>query len=82
MYLKRGARDCAEPVLNAEKERAGKRLEMPKLSTQNAPTRGRRRRIVAGEDRARMALALQESVEAIWEKQLVCNYHISVTRHH
>lgn len=53
------------PVLKAEKERVGRRLEMPKVNTQNAPTRGRRRRIVAEEEMVRRASALQQSVEAI-----------------
>lgn len=48
----------------------GKRLGMPKLSKQNAPTRGkRRRRVEEEEEKLRIALALQLSVEAICEKQ-------------
>lgn len=49
----------------------GKRLGMPKLSTQNAPTRGKRRLRVEEEEeeKVRIALALQHSVEAICEKQ-------------
>lgn len=44
----------------------GKRLGMPKLSKQNAPTRGkRRRRVEEEEEKVRM----QHSVEAICEKQ-------------
>lgn len=51
--LKRGAkgRDWAQPVLETDddddgEEKVGQRLERPKLSMQNAPTRGKRRRSV------------------------------------
>ena len=45
-----------------EEERVGQRLEKPKLRTQNAPTRGRRRRIVVDETSFD---ALQQRVGAI-----------------
>ena len=45
-----------------EEEREGQRLEKPKLRTQNAPTRGRRRRIVVDETSFD---DLQQRVEAI-----------------
>lgn len=63
LYLKRGrnGKDRAEPVLR-EEERVGQRLDRPKLNMQNAPTRGKRRRIVL-EDRTADALKL--TVDAI-----------------
>lgn len=68
-YFKRGTkgRDWAQPVLEAKEER----FEMPKLSMQNAPMKGKRRRIVE-EEKTGAALALQHSVEAIfWESLFV-----------
>lgn len=60
LYPKNG-REGAEPVLR-EEERVGQRLVRPKLSIQNAPTKGRRRRIVGDETSDE---ALVQSVEAI-----------------
>lgn len=49
-----------------EEDIEGEKFERPKLSIQNAPIRGKRRRIVE-EDKMGEALALQHSVEAICE---------------